>query len=376
MAQMRGVAEAIIRQISDVTGVNTPQYKVTPPGLLNLLLNNPAPISITNLAQVQAGHDRDIKLRYMRRGIPSEVTDEEGCDAGATAAYLETMVTHPLFRQISLYISNAELRKYYDDATAGIQLGQSTIMSELYNRLVVKINGLIGAIDLALLNAVSTNWGVNAATGSATPVSINFSTINNVKLTDGIVRLIDQAAQNEIVGDLLMVGNGVANTFQIASMLQTSANVDGYQATKWQGFKWYNDPYSASVWGANHFGVIAQGSAGFVTWNKNEGDFSGSQGNSYFFTLPVPVVLANGELTNLVFDVQLKELDCATTIDGIVRDRGYILYVSKHFGLFTTPVDAYTADVVDNSSGTPVVTAPGDRLQGTNGLLHYIGTAA
>jgi hypothetical protein len=102
MAQMRGVAEAIIRQISDVTGINTPQYKITPPGLLALLLNNPSPISIVNLAQIQAGHDREIKLRYMRRGIPSEVTDEEGCDPGSAASYLETTVTHPLFRQISL----------------------------------------------------------------------------------------------------------------------------------------------------------------------------------------------------------------------------------------------------------------------------------
>jgi hypothetical protein len=376
MAQMRGVAEAIIRQISDVTGINTPQFKITPPGFLDLLLNNPSPISITNLAQIQAGHDRDIKLRYMRRGIPADATDEEGCDAGNSSAYLETTVTHPLFRQISLYIGNAEMQKYYDDATAGLSLGSSVIMAELYNRLIVKLNGLIGSIDLALLGAMATRWGANAATGTATPVSINFSTLNNVTLTDGIVKLIDQAAQNEIVGDLLMVGNGVANTFQIASMLQTAANSQGYQATRWQGFKWYNDYYSTSAWGANHFGVIAQGSAGFVTWNKNEGYSAGTQGNSYFFTLPVPVILASGQLTNLVFDVQLKSIDCATVIDGVTRDRGYILYVSKNFGLFTTPTDAYTPDVVDNTGTNPVVTVPGDRLQGTNGLLHFVGTAS
>jgi hypothetical protein len=373
MAEMKGVAEAMIRQISDVTGINTPQFKITPPGLLSLLLNNPSPISVTNLAQVQAGHDRDIKLRYMRRGIPAEVTDEEGCDAGSSATYLETTVTHPLFRQISLYISNKELEKYYGEATTGVQLGGVSVMAELYNRLIVKINGLIGSIDLALLNGMSTKWGKNAATGSAAPGTINFSAMNNVKLTDGIVRLIDEAAKNEIVGDLLMVGNGAANTFQIASMLQTAANSDGYQATRWQGFKWYNDPYSATAWGVNHFGVIAQGSAGFVSWNKNEGYSSGQQANSYFFTLPVPVLLASGELTNLVFDVQLKAIDCAVTIEGETRDRGYILYVSKHFGLFTTPADAYTPDVLDAYDEVAVA---GDRLQGTNGLLHYVGTAS
>ncbi|MDR1595289.1 MAG: hypothetical protein LBS43_12535 [Prevotellaceae bacterium] len=374
MAQMRGVAEAIIRQMSDVTTINTPQYKVTPPGLLNLLLNNPTPISITNLAQIREGHDRDIKLRYMRRGIPTEATEEEGCDAGNSSAYLETVVTHPLFRQISLYISNQELQKYYDDATAATPLGSSVIMAELYNRLIVKINGLLGSIDQALLTAMSTRWGKNAATGSSTPVTINFSTLNNVTLTDGIVKLIDQAAQNEIVGDLLLVGNGVANTFQIASMLQTAANSQGYQANRWQGFRWYNDYYSTPIWGANHFGVIAQGSAGFVTWNKNEGYSAGTQGNSYFFTLPVPVILADGQLTNLVFDVQLKSIDCAVTIDGNTRDRGYILYVSKHFGLFTTPTDAYTPTIPAVPSVSDEI--PGDRLEGTNGLLHFVGAAS
>jgi hypothetical protein len=374
MAEMKGVAEAIIRQISDVVGINTPQYKVTPPGFLDLLLNNPTPVSIVNLAQIQAGHDRDIKLRYMRRGIPSEATDEEGCDAGSGAAYLETVVSHPLYRKISLYVGNEEMERYCDDATTTVSLGGTPVLAELNNRLTVKLNGLIGAIDIALLDAMTGKWGVNAATGSASPVSIGFSTINNVKLTDGIVKLIDQAAQNEIVGDLLMVGNGVANTFQIASMLQASANSDGYQANRWQGFKWYNDFYSTAAWGANHFGVIAQGSAGFVTWNRNEGYNAGTQGNSYFFTLPVPVVLANGTLTNLVFDVQLKSIDCATTIDGTVRDRGYILYVSKHFGLFTSPADAYAPDVPAVPDVSEAV--QGDRLQGANGLLHFVGTAS
>jgi hypothetical protein len=375
MAQMRGVAEAIIRQISDVTGINTPQYKVTLPGLLQLLLNNPAPVSITNLAGILAGHDRDIKLRYLRRGTPSEASDDEGCDAGNTAAYQEITVTHPLYKKISLYISNAELQKYYDDATDTVRLGTTTVMAEMYSRLVTKLNGLIGAIDISLLNAMSTRWGVNAATGLATPTAVSFSTVNNVTLTDGIVKIIDQAAQNEIDGTLLMVGNGAANTFQIASLLQTAANSQGYDASRWAGFKWYNDYYSASAWGANHFGVIAQGAAGFVDWNKNEGYSAGSQGNSYFFTLPVPVMLANGTLTNLVFDMQLKAIDCPTEIDGTTRDRGYVLYVGKHFGLFTTPTDAYTPTVPESAPGANDG-VPGDRLEGSNGLLHYVGTAS
>jgi hypothetical protein len=375
MAEMKGVAEAMIRQISDVTGVNTPQYKVTPPGLLRLLLNAATPLSVVNLAQIKAGHDRMIKLRYMRRGTPSEATSTRGCDAGGDAAYLETTLSHALYRQMSLYVSNEEMQRYFDDATESVLIGQPApaggIMSELYNRIIVKLNGLIGAIDIALLTEMSTKWGKNAATGAATPTAINFNTTNNVNLTDGIVKLIDQAERNEIMGQLLMVGNGVANTYQIASMLQTAANQNGYDARRWSAFQWFNDLYSSSIWGANHFGVIAQGSAGFVDWQLNEGYSAGSQGGSYFFTMPVPVLLDGGQLTNLVFDVQLKSLDCATEIEGTVRERGYIIYISKNFGLFTAPTDAYKPD---SNPGVPVGDA--DRLDGSNGLLHYVAAAS
>jgi hypothetical protein len=363
MPQMRGLAEAVIRQLSDVSNINTPQYKVTPPGLLRLLLQNPAPVKITNLAGIRAGHDRLVKLRYMKRGVPSQTTTTPGCDSGNTADYDETTVTHPLFRQISLYISNDELRPYFDDASSIVTVGSpaATMMSELLNRIIVKLNGLIGAIDGDLLTQMATRWGINASTGAATPETVNFSTVNNVNLTDGIVKLIEQAQENEIAGTLLMVGNGIANAYNIASMLQTTANQNGYDASRFTGFKWYNDLYSVSGWGANHFGVVAQGSALFIDWNRNEGDaFSGSQGNSYFFTMPVPAMLDAGQLSNLTFDVQIKELDCPTEIDGETRERGYIIYISKSFGLFTTPTDAYEAD---------------DRLTGTNGLLHYTATA-
>jgi hypothetical protein len=286
---------------------------------------------------------------------------------------METALSHALYRQISLYISNEDMQKYYSDATASVLIGQPApaggIMAELYNRILVKLNGLIGAIDIALLTEMSTKWGKNAATGSSAPVPVSFSTANNVTLTDGIVKLIDQAEQNEVAGQLLMVGNGVANTYQIASALQSVANRDGYDARRWTAFQWFNDMYSAAAWGVNHFGIIAQGSAGFVDWNQNLGYSAGSQGNSYFFTMPVPVLLDNGQLTNLVFDVQLKSIDCATEIDGVTRERGYIIYIGKNFGLFSTPVDAYKPESTLNAGD-------GDRLDGTNGLLHYVASVA
>jgi len=356
---MKGLAQAIIEQISAVTDPNTPQFKVTPPGLLQLLLNNPAPLSITNLAGIRAGQDRLIKLRYMKRGVESEISDTPGCDPGNGAVYEETTVTHPLYRKMSLYIELDEMRQYFDDAVNPVSMGGTSIVSELYNRIVVKLNGLLGAIDIALLQQMATRWGVNAATGVATPTAINFNTVNDVNLTDGIVKIIEHAQRNEMEGTLLMVGNGVANTYDIAQRMKIAADSNGYNSARWTGFRWYNDSYSRAAWGENNFGVISPGSASFVDWLAYEkAPYAGSRANSYFFTLPVPFFLNNGELRNLVFDVQIKEIDCPTEIDGVTRQGGYIIYISKSFGLFTTPTDAYQND---------------DLLAGTNGLLHYVG---
>ena len=128
------------------------------------------------------------------------------------------------------------------------------------------------------------------------------------------------------------------------------------------GLNTYNDPKTATLWGANHFGVFAKGSVGLVDFNKNVGSYAGMKGGSYFFTLPVPVQLANGELSALTFDCQLKYEDCPvySTEGQKVADRGWKLIVSKHYGLFNLPTDAYSSS---------------DVLAGVNGSFHYIATA-
>jgi hypothetical protein len=109
--------------------------------------------------------------------------------------------------------------------------------------------------------------------------------------------------------------------------------------------------------------VFAPGLSAFVDFNKNVGTFAGEKGGSYFFTIPIPVQLANGTLSSFVLDAQIKYYDCPVYDDGGVKvsDRGYVLLLFKNYGLWNAPNTMFAA---------------GDRLAGFNGSLHYIGEAA
>lgn len=360
---MKGVAEAVVKQMRNIAGINTPQFKVTPPGFLSLLLNNPAPISIANLADVEKGKDRTIKIRYVQRATPDQTSTEDTCDPGREMQYQETTLTCPHFRKISLYVSNEELEAFHDEATQKVSIGDggATITNELLGRIMVSVNGLLGAIDKDLLSEMTTKWGKNALTDTNAPTPITLSTKDNVTLNDGIVKLITDAQSNEIYGTLLMTGNGAFNALYVANRFQSGTNGDGYKGSAWNGFKWYNDFYSVKTWEPDHFGVIAAGSAGFVDWQNYVNYKAGEIAGSKFFTMPVPVMMETGDLSSLIFDVQLKGLDCPVVIDGVTRDRGWAIYISKHFGLFTMPTDVYSTT---------------DRLKGCNGLLHYAATPA
>jgi hypothetical protein len=66
-------------------------------------------------------------------------------------------------------------------------------------------------------------------------------------------------------------------------------------------------------------------------------------------------------MTMMTFDIQIKELDCPTELansygDLSTYDRGYAVILSKRYGLFQIPSDAYST---------------ADRLDGVNGALNY-----
>jgi len=58
-----------------------------------------------------------------------------------------------------------------------------------------------------------------------------------------------------------------------------------------------------------------------------------------------------------VFDVQMKYIDCPTSVDvqdsAVVVNRGWQVIISKDYSLWVQPTDAYAAtDPLDDTNGT------------------------
>ena len=355
---LQGFVQALLINIGILAGLDNPQYKITPVGFLQMLLENPTTAKISNAKDIMNGKERELKVRYAQRGLESEITDTDDCETPVSLTYKEATIGRPLFSKLGIFISDDEMRKYQDDAQSTLAQGTpaAPLMVPLYEALLVKVNGLIQKMNTNLLAAQSTKWGKNVVSGATTATAIKFG--DTIKMNDGVVKLISDYELNEGVESPILVGNGVIANYNISQGLKVAADQFGFASNK--TFRFYNDFKSVTSWGAGHFGMFTPGLIGLVDFNKNVGEYAGLKGGSYFFTLPVPVQLANGQLTSLVFDCQLKYQDCPVTTgtgdDAVVTPRGWHLLVSKSYGLFNAPSDLY---------------ADADRLTGVNGSFHY-----
>lgn len=356
-----GLVQALLINIRLLTGLNDPQYKVTPVGFLQMLLENPVTAKISNEKQIREGQELELKVRYMQRGLESEIEDEDNCDTSISPTWKESSIGRPLMSKAGIFISDEEMRKYQSEAVSTISAGsniQVPLMVALYETIMVKANGLIQSINSKLLTAQAAKWGTNVAYGDANAHSLNFG--DKLEMNDGLVKLLLDAQANEVNGELVLVGNGVINAYQTLQGQKSGLDQFGFGKGN---FKMYNDIGSVSKWGLNHFGAFAQGLVGLVDFNKNVGPYAGEKGGSVFFTLPIPVQLANGTLSTLVLDAQLKYQDCPIFSEAGVKvaDRGWKLILSKSFGLWNAPTDMFAAE---------------DRLAGFNGSMHYVGAIA
>jgi hypothetical protein len=351
-----GIKNALLVNISKVAGLNDPQYKISPVGALKAVLENNAVKDVINMAGLESGQDTTIKVRAVVRGVEGDVSDVDDCETTITPAFVEHEITKTSFHKIGIFLSEPLLRTFEAQAAAGFQVNGVTVPSILYEMILTKVNGLIQKIDRTILTAIESGKGKNAVTGSTTAQTVNFA--SSLTDDDGYVKLLTDAEANEVNGDLMIIGSGVVRNFDILNKLKVAADQNGFGAVN---YGVYNDPKAASVWGANEFFSIQKGSLGFVDWLKNGGVYGGMKGTSMFFTIPIPVQLANGELSSLVFDAQIKYQDCPIMAeDGTttLAPRGWILEISKSFGVYTAPLTMY---------------ASADPLYQVNGIFHYIG---
>lgn len=353
-----GFAPYLLRDLMTLAGQNYPGTKITAPGFLQLLLENS---DISNATLVNPdGHQLTAKVKYKQRISPSLVAENDTCDIDFVPAYSEADMTAVRIAKLGFYISRDTVSKYMADASRQQSIGAPAVgvLAEIVNTIQHTANAMIGKVDQRLLGDV--DWGVNAVYGNDVVQNLNIEqdgTLND--LESGYAKLLNDAFENEFVGDLLIAGSGKFNAYQLQKMAGALAlNSAGVDVSRFTGYKWYPDLWAKNSvnWGGDDIGVFSKGSIHFVDFDKFKGFRTGKLANSTYFQITLD---ANG--TPMKFDAQLRELDCPTTILDVygtsgTYSEGYVLYLKKTYGLFQVPSTAY---------------ATSDRLVGVNGAIHY-----
>jgi hypothetical protein len=363
---MKGFVPYLLAHASQIFGNQTPSAKLTPPGFLQMLLaNKPTGMQVINNSTMDgSGHIRGLKIKYRPRGLSSDVKTTDDCNVDVVPEYQEADVPTTMFRKIGIKIDDDVIRKYEAEASRTVAVGQpaSPLMIEMYNAILEQMNGFVGSINSALLTSQAAAFGKNAVTGSNATSVLNFSNTNQISYTDGIIKLLTDVQENEFYGKINICGNGIISAFDMARQFQKGANQAGFDPSSFN-VKIWNDIYSKAAWGANQLGVFAENATGLIEIDRYVGSFAGNKGGSDFFTMPIPLAVSGvaDELGSMNIDCQLKYVDCPSEVsDGAggtkTINRGWILYISKSFGLFNMPTDMFKA---------------GDRLAGNNGTLRY-----
>lgn len=376
----QGFAPYLLMHLNEVAKNNAPAKKITPPGLLRALLENTTKPDVINEGiDDGTGHIRNMQIKYRQRLKPGATVTTDDCNIDQVPVYAETSVNLSLFRKIGFFIDDETLSKYMSEATSVANIntaGQvegfkntTTFMQDFLDRMLEMLNGIYADIDSDLVTKMAANFGVNAVSGNNNALTVNIlldATKND--LSSGMTKILTDWKENENVGPMIMVGNGLMHKYVLQQLAKNGQDFNGVDTTAFENlYRWYWDTNTTTAFGANQVGIFAQDAQHFVTRSRFKGFRSGFKGGSVFFTMVPPGVDSLGNaLPQIELDCQFKYVDCPTQLIGPggyaqTFQRGWALYFSKAYDLFNIPADAY---------------ATGDRLAGNNGTYRYSITNA
>jgi hypothetical protein len=360
-----GYCPALLRTIESVAGENAPSRKLHVAGFLQMAFCcQNSSVSVLNDQYPGDGTNRPLTVSYRQRPVLSQVQDEDDCDINNLPVKLEWAFPNRRHKQTSFFIPDSQIAQYCSEYSQTVQIGRpaTTLMREHYDNFLEAANILLRAINVDVVTLMATQFGNNSITGSAAARTINIPQTAGLNLGAGVIQLFRDFQENELCGDPCIVGGGNFAGFTI-SQLMACCNAAGQDTSRVGLPAFYFDKDSQTIWGANQIGVFAKGSVKFIGYNKYAGNYAGEKGGSIFFTVALPVNefgCAPDCLNDLVFDVQMKYIDCPTsiTVNGTAQtvNRGWQVIVSKEYHLWVQPTDAYRI---------------GDPLAGTNGTLRY-----
>lgn len=365
-----GLNPYLLRHIKDVVGTgNAPELKVSNLGFLNLL--NSARKTLNISAPGGQGNIQFVNVKYLQRLTHQMTQTSDTCAVANVSPYLEVSVPLNIYRQQAIYIEDALIAEYEQDAnrTQSLGLPPTPVMQELLNQVYAAANSVLEGLNIDLQNQLV--FGVNNRTGSNAASTINI-TLNTTTLPlgDGLTQILTDTITNEFAGGKpQMFGNGLPLNFFMQQNAKGLAQNGLMTKIEAMGFDFFYDVDSASILGANQAAVISPDSVQIVEYMRFKGIRAGMRGSDYYGTIVLPMpgnVTANGQQTfvPMEFDFQLRYLNCPDQVanvddyygNPIAGYRGYQLIISKYAGLFQVPTNAYRAS---------------DNLAGTNGVLRY-----
>lgn len=367
-----GYAPFLLQHLKVVAAENAPETKITPTGLLKMMLQNPPTLKIPDYERLrltnERGNIKTINLKYLTRVLPSSISSSDDCDNDALSAYQQISLQAPKIKKYSFWIADEDIARYEDEAAKSVMLGTpaTEFMQEHLTVLMTTIQGMLGAINQDLISQVVFGTNIVSGNSGLTPTGLNIPlNLTNNDLTAGLGKLLADAEQNEYAGMPLIVGGGKFNTLMKQKGFTGMAFNGLDNARALDELKWYYDNYTQAAqnagtpgWGANNIGVFSRNSIGFVDLQKYIGFRAGKKGLSIFFQISLPVMPEQNDGTAdfMTFDAQLRYIDCPTEIPGaysnVTVDRGWQLILSKNYGLFQIPQNAYqTGDVLYGNNG-------------------------
>jgi hypothetical protein len=268
------------------------------------------------------------------------------------------------FASSSFFLDDATLNQYCIDASRMTQFGGTSVTQEVYDRIVETANIVMKAINVDLVGQMATKFGYNTTTHHPTGKVININQDGSKLILDnGIIDMMRDIQENEICGDPCFVGGGLWEAWNQAKII-ACCNSAGQDISKINSVTSFFDKDTQSLWGPNTVGVFAPGSVKFIGRNAYLGAGAGFKGGSYFGTFALPVQEFGCNLDNclrdLIFDVQLKYIDCPQNINingvSTAVGRGWQVFISKRYAMWVQPLNGYASD---------------DSLANTNGTLKY-----
>lgn len=366
---MLGFCPAVLLHINDVAEGNAPGKKLHVAGFTAALFCcQNSTVSPLNTEANTGAHTRTVTVKYRQRPtVANSVSNVDDCSVDRIPQDNEWNLPNNGFKKTSFFLDDATIQKYCADASQTRAAGSpaTSVMREIYDLIIEHANVLLKAINQDLVTQMATKFGVNVTTGQSNGKVININEDGNKMILDnGLLEMLRDFQENEICDQPCLIGGGLWASLEKAQLL-ACCSAAGIDASKMVMPRLFFDKDTQQIWGPNTAGVLAPGSVKFLGRNAYQGAFAGQRNGSFFTTLPLPInefgCNVDECLQDLIFDMQIRYIDCPTTINGpggvpFVANRGYEIIISKRYSLWVQPTDAY---------------APGDELYDTNGTLKY-----